>query len=311
MDKFGDMDLFVRVVKNKGLAAAGREVGLSPARVTARINALEKRYGVRLLIRTTRRVSLTDTGREFYAGCERILAEVKQAEARLQTGRKSFTGPLRVTATSDLGQQYIAPILSKFVKAYPDVRPCLHLTDRVINIAEEGFDLAIRYGALADSTLIARKLANSRRVLCASPAYLRRNGVPATPSVLVGHDCLAMVRATEPLTTWHFQTDAGKQTVLIQPARATNDGALIRRWTLEGAGIALKSYWDIVNDLKAKRLVTVLDDYTQDFERQGTTGGADLHVVYPNRDFLPLRTRGFIEALLEYFSVTHSEFPSK
>jgi len=306
MDKLGDIDLFVRIIKNEGLAAAGREVGLSPARVTARINALEKRYGVRLLIRTTRRVSLTDAGREFYAGCERILAEVKQAEARLQTGQESFTGPLRVTVTSDLGQQHIAPILSKFVKEHPDVRPCLHLTDSVINITEEGFDLGIRYGVLSDSTMIARKLADSRRVLCASPDYLKRKGAPTTPDELADHDCLAMVRATEPLTTWHFQTADGKQTVLIQPAWATNDGALIRRWAIEGAGIALKSYWDVANDLKAKRLVTVLDDYTQDFERQGTTSGADLHVVYPNREFLPLRTRGFIEALLEYFSATDS-----
>lgn len=306
MDKLGDIDLFVRIIKNGGLAAAGREVGLSPARVTARINALEKRYGVRLLIRTTRRVSLTDAGCEFYAGCERILAEVEQTETRLLTGQESFAGPLRVTATSDLGQQHIAPLLSKFVEDHPDVRPCLHLTDGVVNLTEEGFDLGIRYGVLPDSTMVARKLADSRRVLCASPDYLERKGVPTTPDALADHDCLAMVRATEPLTTWHFQTADGRQSVLIQPAWASNDSALIRRWALEGAGIALKSFWDVANDLKAKRLVTVLEDYTKDFERQGISGGADLHVLYPSREFLPLRTRGFIEALTEYFSATGS-----
>jgi DNA-binding transcriptional LysR family regulator len=214
MDKLGDMDLFMRVIKNGGLAAAGREVGLSPARVTARMNALEKRYGARLLIRTTRSVSLTDAGREFFAGCERVLAEVEQTEARLQTGQASFAGPLRITATSDLGQQHIAPVLSQFVKEHPDVRPCLHLTDGVVNLTEDGVDLGIRYGALADSTLVARKLANSRRVLCASPDYLERKGVPATPDALAKHDCLAMFRATEPLTTWHFQTAEGKQSIL-------------------------------------------------------------------------------------------------
>ncbi len=152
MDKLGDMDLFVRVIKNDGLAAAGREVGLSPARMTARINMLEERYGVRLLNRTTRRVSLTDEGREFYAACERILSEVEQAEVKLQTGKETFAGPLRVTATSDLGQQHVAPILSKFVADHPEVRPCLHLTDGVVNLTEEGFDLGVRYGVLADIT---------------------------------------------------------------------------------------------------------------------------------------------------------------
>lgn len=302
MDKLGDMDLFVRVIKNGGLAAAGREAGLSPARMSARMNGLEARYGVRLLNRSTRQVSLTDEGREFYAACERVLAEVSQAEIRLQTGRASIAGPLRVTATSDLGQQHVAPVLSKFVDDHPDVTPCLHLTDGVINLAEEGFDLGVRYGVLPDSTMVARRLARSRRALYASPDYLKRKGTPATPDALADHDCLAMVRAAEPLTTWHFQTAHGAQSVSIQPARASNDGALIRRWALEGAGIVLKSYWDVADDLKAHRLVPVLGDYMQDFEQKGSIGGTDLHVVYPGREYLPLRTRGFIEALAEHFA---------
>ena len=302
MNKLGDMDLFVRVIKNGGLAVAGREVGLSPARMTARMNGLEERYGVRLINRTTRRISLTDEGREFYVSCERILAEVEQAETQLQTGQKSFVGPLRVTATSDLGQQHIAPILSKFVEDHPEVRPTLCLTDGIVNIAEEGFDLGVRYGVLSNSAMVARKLASSRRVLCASPDYVKRKGLPATPDELANHDCLAMVRASEPLTTWYFKTADGEQSISIQAARASNDGALIRRWALEGAGIALKSFWDVANDLKAKRLVTVLDDYTQDFESKGVSGGADLHVIYPSRTYLPQRTRGFIDVLSEYFS---------
>lgn len=304
MDKLGDMDLFVRVIKNGGLAVAGREVGLSPARMTARINGLEDRYGVRLLNRSTRRVSLTDEGREFYTACERILAEVKQAEVSLQTGQKTFAGPLRITATSDLGQQHIAPVLSRFVDEHPDVTPYLYLSDGVVNLTEDGFDLGVRYGILSDSTLVARRLASSRRVLCASPDYLKRKGAPATPDALADHDCLAMVRATEPLTTWHFQMADEEISISIQPAWASNDGALIRRWALEGVGIALKSFWDVADDLKAKRLVTVLDNYTHDFERKGTSGGADLHVVYPSRKFIPQRTRGFIEALADHFSTS-------
>lgn len=302
MDKLGDIDLFVRVIKNEGLAAAGREVGLSPARMTARMNGLEQRYGVHLLNRSTRRISLTDEGREFYSACERILAEVEQAEVSLQTGQTCFAGPLRITTTSDLGQQHVTPVLSRFVDEHPNVTPYLYLSDGVVNLTEGGFDLGVRYGVLSDSTLVARRLASSRRVLCASPGYLKRKGTPVTPNALADHDCLVMVRMAEPLTTWHFQMADEKLSISIQPVRASNDGALIRRWAVEGAGIALKSFWDVANDLKAKRLVTLLDNYTHDFERKGTSGGADLHVVYPSRKFIPQRIRGFIDALADHFT---------
>ncbi len=303
MDKLGDIDLFVRVIKSQGLAAAGREVGLSPARMTARINGLEERYGVRLLNRTTRQISLTDEGREFYVACERILAEVEQAETSLQTGQTSFSGTLRITAPSDLGQQHIAPVLSAFVDKYPNIKPYLYLSDTVTDLVGDGFDLGIRFGSLKDSTLIARKLTRNRRVLCASPDYLKRKGIPTNPKELVLHDCLTMVRMAEPLTTWYFQSAEEKIPISIKAARSSNDGALIRRWAIEGAGIALKSYWDVVADLEAKRLVTILDNYQHDFSRIGASVGSDLHAIYPNRKFTPQRTLEFIRVLMEYFSL--------
>lgn len=302
MDKLGDINLFVRVTKCEGLAAAGREVGLSPARVTARINGLEERYNVRLLNRTTRQISLTDEGRKFYVSCERILAEVEQAETSLQTGQTSFAGALRITAPSDIGQQHIAPVLSKFVDQHPNITPYLYLSDRVIDLVGEGFDLGIRFGTLEDSTLIARKLTSNYRVLCASPEYLKHKGIPLKPEELAQHDCLAMVRMTEPLTTWYFQKEDEKRSISIKAARTSNDGALIRRWVIEGAGIALKSYWDIADDLKAKRLVTIMDNYKHDFNSTGTPSRADLHVIYPNRKFIPQRTIQFINALTTHFS---------
>ena len=297
MDKLGDIDLFVRVIKNQGLAAAGREVGLSPARMTARINGLEERYGVRLLNRTTRQISLTDEGRKFYVACERILAEVEQAEISLQTGQTSFSGTLRITAPSDLGQQHIAPVLSGFVDKHPNIKPYLYLSDSVTDLVGDGFDLGIRFGTLEDSTLVARKLTSNRRVLCASPDYLKCKGIPTTPEALVLHDCLTMVRMAEPLTTWHFQSADEKRSISIKAARSSNDGALIRRWAIEGAGIALKSYWDVAADLEAKRLVTIMDNYQHGFSRIGASVGADLHAVYPNRKFTPQRTIEFIKAL--------------
>ncbi|MEZ5536858.1 MAG: LysR family transcriptional regulator [Thiolinea sp.] len=302
MDKLGDMALFVQVVRNNGLAAAGRKAGLSPARMTARINGLEERYGIRLLNRTTRQVTLTEEGREFYTSCEQILAAVEEAEARLQTGHNAFSGPLRITATSDLGQQHIAPVLKQFVAEHPGIQPCLHLSDGVVNLVEEGFDLGVRYGSLADSSLIARKLADNRRILCASPAYLRRKGLPGHPDELAEHDCLTMVRAREPLVTWHFHKDGEVYSIAVKPAWSSNDGALIRRWALEGAGIALKSYFDVAVDIKAGRLQVLLEDYTQDFRRRGTHSGANLQVVYPSRHYLPERVSAFIQALSDHFA---------
>lgn len=302
MDKLGDMDLFVKVIKKEGLAAAGREIGLSPARMTARMNRLEERYGVRLLNRTTRQISLTEEGRKFYKSCERILAEVEQAETSLQTGKVDFSGELRITAPSDLGQQHIAPVLANFVKKYPNITPYLYLSDSMVDLVREGFDLGIRFGTLEDSTLIARRLASNRRVLCASPDYLNRKGIPKTPDALAEHDCLSMVRMNEPLTTWYFQNENEKRAITIQAAQSSNDGALVRRWAIEGAGITLKSYWDVAEDLKAKRLVTIMSNYQHDFNRVGTTSGADLHAIYPNRKFIPQRTIEFIKVLTEHFS---------
>lgn len=302
MDKLGDIDLFVRVVKNQGLAVAGREIGLSPARVTARINGLEERYGVRLLNRTTRQISLTDEGRQFYNSCERILAEVEQAETSLQTGQASFSGALRITAPSDLGQQHVAPVLSKFVDLHPSITPYLYLSDSVTDIVSDGFDLGIRFGVLEDSTLIAHKLTSNRRVLCASPSYLKRKGIPKTPEDLVQHDCLTMVRLAEPLTTWHFQSLDEKISISINAARSSNNGALIRRWAIEGAGIALKSYWDVTEDIKAERLVIIMDNYKHDFSSIGALEGADLHAIYPNKKFISPRTLAFINALKKHFS---------
>lgn len=301
MDKLGDMDLFVRVINNGGLAAAGREVGLSPARMTARMNTLEKRYETRLLNRSTRHVSATEAGMRFYENSIRILAEVTEAETQLQIGQEVFAGPLRITAPSDVGQQHIVPVLSRFVAEHPDVKPCLHLADGVVNLSEEGFDLGIRYGLLPDSALIARKLASNHRVLCASPEYLKSRGTPKTPKDLQQHDCLVMVRNVQPLTTWNFQTAKGSEAVIINPSRQCNDGAMIRRWAIEGAGIALKSYIEIVSDIQENRLMVVLDKYKQDFEKKGTTGGADLHVVYPSRQHVPKRVESFISSLIEYF----------
>ncbi len=307
MDKLADMNLFVRIVNTGGLAAAGRELGLSPASVTARVNAMEKHYKTRLFNRTTRSVTVTEVGQTFYETSIRILADVAEAEETMDSAGKELAGPLRVTATSDLGQQYISPLLQKLVKKHRAIVPHLHLTDGIVNLSELNVDIAVRYGEPPDSTLIARRLASSRRILCASPAYLRKNGTPKQPQDLSQHDCLAMVRVVEPLTTWHFQKDETAMAVAINPTRSTNDGALIRRWAVDGLGIALKSSIDIAEDINARRLVRVLPKYPVGFQPGLSDGQNDLFVVYPSRRYVPERVRLFIDMLERHFAKLESD----
>ncbi|ARC95022.1 LysR family transcriptional regulator (plasmid) [Vibrio coralliilyticus] len=301
MDKFSDMTLFVSIVKNQGLAAAGRELGLSPASVTARLQSLEARYGVKLLNRSTRHISLTDSGAMYHQACLDIIDSVQETENLLQTGTNEVRGTLKISAPRDIGKQYISPILSEFSQRYPDVIPYLYLNDNLSNLAESGLDIVIRYGELADSNLISRKLASSRRVLCASPQYLAKKGTPITPQDLARHDCLAMVRSNEELKTWHFQDQDQHNIITVVPKRFSDDGEVIRQWALDGAGIALKSMLDVQEDIKQQRLVTVLNGYMKNFNASTSSSGSDLNVIYLSRQYQPKRLRLFLEFLMEHF----------
>lgn len=294
MSKIDDMALFVRVVKADGLAAAGRQLGLSPASMTARVNAIEQRYSVRLLNRTTRKISLTEAGRDFYEGCLRVLAEVEDTEAVLQDKKRALSGRLRITAASDFGRQFVAPALAKFVTLHPEVIPYLHLGDGVMSLVEHEFDLGIRYGNLPDSNLVVRNLADNFRVLVVSPEYIKENGIPSLPKDLQEHRCLVMERAGEPLNKWQFDSGKKVETLTVAPAFSSNDGAVIRQWALAGLGIAYKSSWDVKGDIEEGRLVTVLDDYVVGFqERDSKETG--LQVVYPSRRYMPRQVEGFIK----------------
>ncbi|KMV30399.1 LysR family transcriptional regulator [Photobacterium swingsii] len=301
MDKFSDMTMFVSIVKRQGLAAAGRDLGLSPATMTARLQALEERYGVKLLNRSTRHLGLTDAGELYYKACLDILDNVGEVENLIQNGMKEVKGPLRISAPKDIGKQYIMPILNEFVAQYPDVVPYLYLDDRISNIAESGRDIVIRYGELVDSSLISRRLSPSRRVLCASPEYLATHGTPLKPEDLAAHDCLVMLRSNEELKTWHFQERDKKVSITVSPKRFSDDGEIIRQWALEGAGIALKSVLDVQADINSQRLVTVLNGYMKNFNTSTMVSSADLNVVYISKQFQPKRIRLFLDYLFERF----------
>ena len=258
MSKIDDMILFVAVVKASGLAAAGRQLGLSPASMTARLNAMEARYNTRLLNRTTRSLTLTDPGRHFYEACLRVAQEVSHAEAILQESDETLRGTLRISAPSDFGRRLVAPALTDFITKHPDVRPYLYLSDEELNIYQNNFDVGICFGNLTDSSLVVKPLAtNNYRVLCAAPSYLAQWGTPQAPEDLAKHRCIVLEKNRRPLNEWRFIQNGKETTIKIVPVLLTNDGALVRQWVLAGAGIAYKSIWGCL--ARYKRRATGFD----------------------------------------------------
>ncbi|HEX2567784.1 MAG TPA: LysR family transcriptional regulator [Burkholderiales bacterium] len=286
------MSVFARVVAAGSLTSAARELGLSPAMVSRRLSALEARLGVRLLNRTTRTLRLTDEGASYYDTCSRLLAEIDEAEAEVSAGRMEPRGTLKVALPASFGHRHIAPLVPRFAERYPNVQLALSLSDRTVNIIEEGFDLAVRIAHLEDSSLAARRLAPNRRVVCASPAYLRRHGVPRIPQDLVRHNCIT---STDFSMTWDYTDPEGTAgSVRVTGRYACDNWEVLREWALAGLGVALKSTWDVRQHLEDGSLVPLFPGYTF---------GSDvaIYAVYPHRRHLPAKTRVFIEFLAESF----------
>jgi DNA-binding transcriptional LysR family regulator len=274
---------FARIVAAGSLSAAARELDVPVSVVSKRLSLLETHLGTRLLQRTTRRQTLTEEGHLFHARVLRILDEVEQAEALLAQRRDGVHGLLRITAPGELGRRWLAPIAAAFQELHPQVTIQLELTDTVVDLLDGGHDLGVRYGALADSSLVARALAPNYRVLCASPAYLQRHGEPRTPAELAGHRCIVI--GDQRRTDWKFDGDE-TATVRVDAAFLTNDGGAAQQLALAGSGIALKSIWDVGDDLDAGRLVRVLPHHAM--------AAAPLHAVYPHQKNLAPRVRLFV-----------------
>ena len=291
-DALGEMTIFSRVVSAGSLSAAAKELGMSTAVVSRRLAALESRLGVRLINRTTRSLHLTDEGARYYDACTRLLAEIEEADAAVAAGRAEPQGPLRVALPAAFGHLHVAPLIPRFAARYPSVQLALSLSDRNVNVIEEGFDLAVRIADLADSSLAARKLAPNRRVVCASPDYLRRNGTPQTPQDLVGHNCLTTNDFT---MTWDYKDPEGEPgAVRVSGRYACDNWEVLREWAIAGLGVALKSTWDVRQQLEDGSLVPLLPGYTFASE-------VAIYAVYPHRRFLPAKTRAFIEFLADSF----------
>jgi DNA-binding transcriptional LysR family regulator len=291
-DSFSEMSVFARVVASGSLSAAARELGLSPAMVSRRLAALEGRLGVRLVNRTTRSLHLTDEGASYYESCSRVLAEIEQANAAVSAGGQEPQGTLRVALPAAFGNQYVAPLVPQFAARYPAVQLSLSLSDRTVNLVEDGFDLAVRIAALGDSSLAARRLAPNRRVVCATPEYLRRHGTPRSPDELAQHNCLI---ASDFSAAWEYKGPDGKAgSVRVSGRYVCDNWEVLREWALAGLGIALKSTWDVRRHLESGALVSLLPGYSFDSD-------VAIYAVYPHRRHLPAKTRAFIDFLASSF----------
>jgi DNA-binding transcriptional LysR family regulator len=289
---FQQMSVFARVVGAGSLSAAARELGLSPALVSRNLAALESRLGVRLINRTTRSLHLTDEGASYYEACSRLLAEIDEADAAVAAGRVEPQGVLRVALPASFGHLHVAPRIPEFAERYPKVRLALSLSDRSVNVIEEGFDIAVRIAELEDSSLAARRLAPNRRVVCASPQYLERHGTPRLPEDLVHHNCLT---TSDFAMTWDYKDPRGKPGAARVAGRyACDNWEVLREWALAGLGIALKSTWDVYRHLQDGSLVALFPGYSFHSD-------VAIYAVYPHRRHLPAKTRVFIEFLAASF----------
>lgn len=280
---FENLALFLLIVEKGGLSAAGREIGLSPTSVSERLGALEKHYGATLLTRTTRSISLTDEGRVLVDGARRLIADAEDIESNIKLGTEHISGLIRLSAPVDLGRNRIVAILDQFLEDHPNISLDLNLTDGFLDLAGQGIDFAIRYGALSDSTLRVRKLSEGRRVVCASPAYLSAHGTPHHPSELALQQCILMRFGSNIHREWQFRADGRTFKVLVSGKRIANDGEQVRQWCLAGYGICVKSYIDVRDDLESGLLIEVLETYSLQ--------GVDLQIVYPSGHALPRRVK--------------------
>lgn len=294
MDRLTNLEVFVKVVEGNSFAAAARHFGMSPAMVSKHVQALEERLGARLLNRTTRRLSLTEVGRAYYERSRQVLADIEEADRAVGDLQAAPRGILKLNAPFSFGIRHLGPALADYLATYPEVTADVTLSDRYIDLLAEGVDLALRIGQLADSSLVARRLAPVRLVVCAAPDYLKRRGIPQTPKDLAEHECLEYTYASNP-REWHFSTADGRSEVVRVSGRLLcNNGDILRTAALAGTGIVRGPTFIVGEDVCAGRLVPLpLSGYEP-------PDGA-LYAVYPPGRHLSAKVRSFIDFLARRF----------
>jgi len=292
MDRLNSMSIFVEVVKGKGFTIAAEKIGLSRAQVSKSVMQLEKHLGTRLLNRTTRRVSLTETGRIYYERCKDILLDIEEIEGIASEQTSKPHGTLTLSAPTSFGILQLNEVIPAYIKQYPQVQISLSLTDRFIDVVSEGFDLVIRIAELEDSSLIARKIAPCRLVLCASPEYLKKHGVPGVPQDLSLHHCLTYANNVNP-DTWVLHGPDGTESVKVNGPVCADNGDILKAAAVSGLGIALLPTFIVGPDLCAGRLQTVLPDYC--------LPDISIYAIFPSRRYLSAKVRTFIDFLSDFF----------
>ena len=298
MNPFKEMQALVLVSTHGSLSAAARIEGVTPAIMARRLDALEERLGSQLVHRTTRKVSLTESGQNYLEDCVRILNDLASADAAASRGSIQVSGHLRVTAPAGFGRRHVAPHVQRFLMLHQDVSVTLDLSDRLVDLVNEGFDCGIRLGELADSNLVSVHLSEMRRVVVGSPDYLQRRGQPKSPDDLAQHDCLAL----GPQRGWTFRQSlaggsgatAKTRSIRVRGPVECNDGVVLAEWARSGAGLAWRSMWEVGEDLRSGRLVSVLDDWA--------APPVGIYAVFPERRHLPLKVRAFVDLLKDAYA---------
>lgn len=291
-----ELGFFVSLGTCGNLSGAARELGISTAAVSKRLSQMEARLGVPLVNRTTRRMSLTPDGELLLEHARRILGEIADLDQLLSASKSQPKGQLRVNATLGFGRLHIAPAISQYVLRYPQVDVQLQLSVKPPPLTEDQFDVCIRFGEPGDTRVIAKKLANNRRLLCAAPRYLATHGEPAVPPDLVRHNCICIRQGDEAHGTWRLYRERGDgpvEAVKVRGNLTTNDGEIAVNWALDGHGILMRAEWDIERYLESGRLVQVLPQYR--------TPDADIYAIYPQHQHQSARVRSLVAFLVEAF----------
>lgn len=293
VENITDLLIFTHVVKQGSLSAAGRELGFSAAVVSKRLQRLEEQLGIRLVNRSTRKLGVTEEGAKYHDYCVRVLAELEEAEALITKGSRQPKGTLRVTVPAAFGRLHIAPLVPEFLRRYPELRLSLHLSDGIMDIIDDGYDVAVRIGERKDSNLVARHLGVDHRFVVATPSYLAKHGTPRSPEELLQHNALLFANPS-PLDQWQFVDGNGvEQSVKVSGNFETNNCEALREAIMADLGIALRPTWDVWRDIRNGSLSVLLSDYTPP--------SFPIQAVYPSRRHLSQKVRVFIDLLQEVF----------
>ena len=296
MDRLKQIESLVSVAAKGSLTAAANAEGVAPAVIGRRIDALEARLGVKLLVRTTRRITLTHEGAAFLEDCQRLLADLANAEASVSAGGAKASGSLRITAPGGFGRRHVAPLVPAFIAQHPDVSVSLNLSDRVVDIVNEGFDCAIRVGDLPDSSLVSVRLADNRRLCVATPGYLKRAGMPKHPNELARHECLTLSSDASQTRGWAFVVDGALTHLRPSGRLECSDGQVLHDWCVAGLGIAWRSTWEVDGEIGDGTLVRLLDAFA------APPNG--VYAVFPQVKHLPLRVRLWIDFVKHSYAGT-------